>query len=73
MNLVNFWLNMSCLVQINQNSRNFHFDSIKIFVLIISGKISGRFSGKLSTGIFNQLSDGISQKESYFTGNYEYI
>ena len=28
---------------------------IKIFVLIISGKISGNFSDNLPTGIFNQL------------------
>ena len=40
----------------------FLFDTIKIFVLIISGKISG----KLSTGKFNQLSDAIFDKENYF-------
>ena len=35
----------------------FHFDRIKIYVLIISGKISAKFSGKLPTRIFNQLSE----------------
>ena len=38
----------------------------KIFVLIISGKISG----KLPIGIFNQLSDAIFDKENYFSGKY---
>ena len=54
---------MSIQMQINQNRRVFfHFDTIKIFVLIISGK----FSGKLPTVIFNQLSDAIFDKENYF-------
>ena len=48
-----------------------HCDTIKIFVLIISGKISGKFSGKLPRVIFNQLSDAIFNKEHYFSGNYE--
>ena len=58
-------------IQINQNRRVFHFDTIKIFVLIMSGKISGKFSGKLPTWIFNQLSDAIFDKEHYFSGKYE--
>ena len=58
-------------MQINQNRRIFHFVSIKIFGLIIAGKISGKFSGKLHTGIFNLLSDAIFDKENYFSGNYE--
>ena len=57
-------------IQITQN-RNFHFGTIKIIVLIISGKISGKFSVKISRGIFNQLSDAIFDKENYFSGNYE--
>ena len=49
-------------------SRNFfHFDTIKTFVLIISGK----FSGKLPTGIFNQLFEEIFDKGNYFSGNYD--
>ena len=70
-NFLEFWLNMSCHIQINQNGRNFHFETIKIFVLIISGKISGRFSDKLPTVTFNQLSDAIFDKEKYFSGNSE--
>ena len=52
MNSIEFGLNVSCHIQINQNRRIFHFATIKIVVLIISGKISGKFSGKLH----NQLS-----------------
>ena len=53
-NFIQFWLNLSCHIQINQNLRDFfNFATIKIFVLIISGKISG----KLPTEIFNQLSE----------------
>ena len=62
---------MSCHMQIHQNCRIFHFATIKILVLIISGKISGKFSGNLPTVIFNQLSDAIFDKENYFSGNYE--
>ena len=40
---------------------------IKIFVLIISGKISD----KLPIGIFKQLSAANFDKEKYFSGNYE--
>ena len=58
---------MSCHIQINQNRKFFHFDTIKILVLIISGKISG----KLPIVIFNQLSDVILDKDNYFSGNYE--
>ena len=57
---------MSCNIQTNQNRRFFHFDTIKIFVLIISGKISGKFSCKLPIGIFIQLSDANFDKENYF-------
>ena len=42
---------MSCHIEINQNRRIFHFDSLKVFILILSRKISAKFSG-----IFNQLS-----------------
>ena len=52
-------------------SQNFFTATIKIFVLIISGKISGKFSGKLPTVIFTQLSDAIFDKENYFSGKYE--
>ena len=62
---------MSSNIQINQNRRIFHFDTIKIFVLIIAGKISGKFSAKLPTGIFNQLFDAIFDKGNYFSGNYD--
>ena len=58
---------MSIHIQINQNRRVFRFDTIKIFVLIISGK----FSGKLPIGIFTQLSDAIFDKENYFSGKHE--
>ena len=58
---------MSCNIQINQNLRFFHFNTIKIFGLIISGKIYG----KLPTGIFTQLSDPIFDKGNYFSGNYD--
>ena len=44
---------------------------IKISVLIISGKISVKFSGKFPRGIFNSLSDAILDKENYFSGKYE--
>ena len=49
--------------------KKIHFDTIKIFVLIISGKISGMFSGQVP--IFNQLSDAILEKENYFSVNNE--
>ena len=55
----------------NQNRRIFHFATKNIFVLIISGKISGTFSGKLPTVIFNQLSDAIFDKENYFSAKFE--
>ena len=64
---------MSCHIQINQYLWIFHFDTIEIFVLIISGKISGKFYSKLPTGIFQQLSVAIFDKENYFPGNYELI
>ena len=51
----------------------FHFATLKIFVLIISDKTYGNFSGKLPTVIFNQLSDAIFDKENYFSGNYEWV
>ena len=57
---------MRCHIQIYQNRRTLHFDRIKILVLIISGK----FSGKLPTGIFDKLSDAICDKENYFSGNW---
>ena len=37
---------MSINIQMNQNRRVFQFDTIEISVLIISGKISRKFSGK---------------------------
>ena len=40
---------------------------------MISGKIYGKFSDKLPTVIFNQLSDAIFDKGNYFPGNYEQI
>ena len=51
-------------MQINQNRRIFHFATIKIFVLIISGKFSGKISGKLPTVKFTQLSYAIFDKEN---------
>ena len=57
---------MACHIQINNIAEFFYFDTIKIFVLIISGKISGKCSGKLPTGIFNQLSDAILTKKIIF-------
>ena len=68
---VQFWLSLSGHIQINQNWRIFHFNTIKGFVLIIPGKISGKFSGKLPIVIFNHLSVAIFDKEDYFSGNYE--
>ena len=53
-------------IQINQNHRIVQFATIKIFVLINSGKFSGKFSSKLPTVIFNQLSDAIFDKENNF-------
>ena len=64
-------LNLSFRIQINQTSIFFDFATIKTFVLRISGKIYGKFSGKLPTVIFNQLSDAIFDKENNFSGNYE--
>ena len=54
---------MSIHIQIVESwiRRVFLIDTIKIFVLIISDKISGKFSGKLTTGIFNQLSSGVAR------------
>ena len=49
----------------------FHFDTIKIFVLIISGKSSRKFYCKLLIVIINQLSGAIFDKENYVSGNYE--
>ena len=57
---------MSCHIQLNQIAEVFHFAKIKIFALIISGKISGQFSGKLPTGIFNQLYENIIDNENFF-------
>ena len=55
-------------IQINQNRNVFHCDTINFFVLIISDKISGRFSGQPPMGIFTQLSDTIFDKENYVLG-----
>ena len=62
---------MSYHIQVNQNCRMFHFATIKIFVLIISGKISGKCSGKLHMGIFNQLSEMQFLITKKFSDNYE--
>ena len=61
---------MSCTIQINQNRRKFSLWYNKIFALIICGKISTKFSGKLHTGIFDQLCDAIFDNEN-FSCNYE--
>ena len=53
-------------IQIIQIAEFVYFDSIKIFVLIISGKISGKFSGNLPTEMFTQLSDAIFDKRKLF-------
>ena len=56
-NFIQFWLQMSCYIQINQNRRSFPFPTIKILVLIFSDKISPMFSGEIPTVLFNQFSD----------------
>ena len=70
-NFIQFWLNKSCRMQINKIRRIYSLWYNKIFVLIISGKISGRFFGKFTPVIFNQLPDAIFNKANYFAGNYE--
>ena len=72
-NVIEFWLNLSCHIQINKNRRIFHLATLKLFDLIICGKISAKFSGKPPTIIFNQLSEPMFDKENYFSGNYELI
>ena len=44
---------------------------MKIFILIISGNISGIFSGNIPIEIINQLSDAIYDSENNFSGNYK--
>ena len=50
----------------SKSRSSFHFDTIKICVLIIVGK-----KGKFSCKIPNQLSDAILAKENFFGGKYE--
>ena len=48
----------------------FHYNTLKIFVSIIYEKFSGKFSGRLPRGVFNQLSDSNFEKENYVSGKY---
>ena len=69
--IIQSWLNLSRHIQINQNLGIFSLCYNKNILLIIFGKISGKFSGNRPRVIFNQLSDAIFDKENYFSGNYE--
>ena len=66
--LIKFLLNLHSN---KSNSQFFHNDTIEIFVLIISGTISGKFSGKLCTGTFIQFSDENFDIKILFFEKYE--